>query len=111
MDDVLRGQVILRAHGGCEWCAHRTPPIVVAGEQIAHLHSRGIGGNRKLRDVLENMIYACDDCALMTDGIHGSGGSTQYRDVHLDLFGSRFWDMPRHFVAWERAEALRELIQ
>ena len=105
MDDVLRGQVILRAMGGCEWC--RT----IAGTQIAHLHSRGMGGNRKQRDVLNNLMWLCDDCALMSDGTRGSGGSTQYRDAHLELLGDRFLDMPFNVIAFERAEALRELIQ
>ena len=106
MDKVLRGQVTLRARGGCEW-----PQCRAAGEEIAHLHSRGMGGNRKLRDVLDNLMWLCGRHARHSDGERGPGGSTAYRDSHLELFGDRFLDMPFNVIAFERAEALRELIQ
>ena len=106
MDDVLRGQVILRAMGGCEW-----PQCDKPGDEIAHAHSRGMGGNRKARDVLDNMLWLCKTHARHSDGEYGPGGSHEYMKSHFDLFGPRYMDMPASFVGFERAEALRELIR
>ena len=106
MDKVLRGQVILRAMGACEWSQ-----CVKPGMEIAHLHSRGAGGNRKARDVLDNLMFMCRTHALLSDGSYSTGGPHEYLEEHLKLFGPRFLLMAENTIAYERAESLRELIQ
>jgi hypothetical protein len=97
----LRLLIIERSAGTCEW-----PKCYNAGKEAAHAHSRGMGGNRDARDVLENLSWLCDMHARFSDGELSGYGCDAYRKAHLDLLGSRFLDMPAHFVAYERAEEL-----
>jgi len=106
MDKELRETVIARSNGFCQW-----PQCESRGEEIAHLRSRGMGGNRKTRDVEDNLMWLCSDPhARQSDGEYGSGGAQQYLSEHLKLLGAAFLETPAHLIAYERAEALRELI-
>ena len=97
---ALRAQVIERSGGVCEWnrCVER-------GDELAHLHSIGMGG-RKSADTLTNVMWLCWDHARISDGLYATGGLEQYRRAHLDIGV----DLMGVSVAWSRAEALRESI-
>ncbi len=100
---ALRAEVFERDHDTCVWCGK-------PATEMMHFTSRGMGGS-KYRDTKENNGAGCFDCARMSDGEYGSGGAEQYRLAHLVLFGARFLEMPVNVVAWERAEALREIVK
>ena len=102
----LRAEIITRSQGRCEW-----PQCAEPGKEVAHLHSRGMGGNREKRDVAGNLMFLCRDHARISDGEHGSGGPAQYRLAHILLLGAGVFDgMSLDRRGWERAEALRRHI-
>ena len=93
-----------RDRGHCRW-----PECPLPADETAHLHSKGMGG-RPSANSLENLMCACSDHARISDGEYGSGGAEQYRRAHLLLLGPRFLDLPSHLIAWERAEALADVV-
>ena len=99
---ALRDAVRARAFDRCEF-----PACPNAGQELAHLHSVGMGG-RVSADDPDNAMWACRDHARITDGEYGSGGVKQYRDAHalLGLAG-----VPPDRLGWERAEALVALVR
>jgi hypothetical protein len=69
-----------------------------------------MGGKPSANDPA-NLILLCHMHALMSDGEHWSGGAQEYRVEHERLLGVRvFADMSRRVLAWERAEALTQLV-
>lgn len=60
--DALREQVKARAHGRCEWSGCTT-----WGEQLAHLHHRGLGGSEAANEP-SNAIWACQQHHDLLDG-------------------------------------------
>ena len=105
----LREQARVRAGGCCDWPGHRTH----AGEELAHFHSVGRGGNPDgSRHVLSNVGFLCADSARVSDGEHGSGGAVQYRQFMIQLLGAVVFDgMTLDRRGWERAEALTRHIR
>ena len=104
---VIRQMVVDRSEGRCDWPSHYH-----AGDELAHLHSIGLGGNPSGdRDAWNNVAFLCTDAARVSDGERGSGGAAQYREFHVQLFGPRFLVMVPSFVGWERAEALKRHIE
>ncbi len=101
----LRAAVFERDKGMCRW-----PKCVERADESAHLTSRGMGGS-KHRDTLDNACALCWNHARMSDGEHGDGGASQYLRAHLDLLGAAFLEMEASYIAYERAEALREIIR
>ena len=103
---ALREEIIARSQGRCQW-----PQCAEPGKEIAHLHSRGMGGNREKRDVAGNLMFLCRDHARISDGEMGSGGPAQYRLAHIQLLGAGVFDgMSLDRRGWERAEALRRYL-
>jgi len=101
----LRESVIERSVGVCEW-----PECFDPGGELAHLRSIGMGG-RKSADTIDNVMWLCSDPhARLSDGEYGSGGAPEYLSEHLKLMGPAFLEIPANLIAWERAEALRGLI-
>ena len=99
----LRALVVNRSDGHCEWPQHHEH----AGNELAHLHSLGMGGNPlKDRDTPANVAWLCRDAARASDGEHGSGGAAQYRQFHIQLLGAAVFDQSPAARAWNRAEAL-----
>ena len=101
----LRAEIVARSGGRCEWKSCYEP-----GVEAAHLHSRGIGGNRVSRDRIDNLAFLCWSHARMSDGEYGDGGAEGYRESHLVLFGARYLEMDAGVIAYERAETLKALI-
>lgn len=92
---ALRAQ-LFDLGNGCEY-----PHCAAPGTQMAHLHSIGMGG-RASADTIDNVMRACDDHALLTDGaIPGHRGSQWVTD-QLALIGIA--GRPK---AWVVADALR----
>jgi hypothetical protein len=99
---VLRSQVRELSGGVCEWCQQRP------GTSLAHIHSIGMGG-RKSADDLANVFWACDACALASDGRQRNW--PEFKQLHTILFGEGWeWRIPMNQWAWERAEALTALV-
>ncbi len=105
----LREMVRVRSAGVCEWPQHERH----AGDELAHAHSIGRGGNPDgSRDVWNNVAWLCTDSARVSDGEHGSGGAVQYRLFMIQLLGAGvFGGMTVDRRGWERAEALRRHIE
>lgn len=59
---ALREFVMERARGVCEW-----PGCTDAGEQLAHLSHRGMGGSREA-NTLENVAWLCERHHDLLDG-------------------------------------------
>jgi hypothetical protein len=101
---VLRCQARELAGGMCDW-----PQCGRPGEELAHLHSIGLGG-RKSADVIENLAWLCKPHALMSDGLQ-PGGWPAYKQAHQALLGADYEErVTPDRVAFERAEALTRLI-
>ena len=100
----LRAVVMERSQGRCEW-----PQCGQPATESAHIHSIGMGGRASADDPL-NAFAACFSHARISDGEYGSGSSPQYEQSHLDLLGDAYVGLPRHLIAWTRAEALRRLV-
>ena len=98
----LREAAFARDHNTCIWPGCWKPAV-----ELMHLHSRGFGG-RNSADTLDNVGAGCFDHARISDGEYGSGGAAQYRQAHVELFGTL--ETPSHLIAFERAEALRATI-
>ncbi len=105
----LRETARVRSAGRCDWPGHRGH----AGDELAHFHSIGSGGNPDgSRDLPNNWGFLCRDSARVSDGEHGSGGAVQYRLFMIQLLGARVFDgMTVDRRGWERAEALRRHIE
>lgn len=99
---VLRCQARELAGGLCEWCRERP------GTQLAHIHSIGMGG-RPSADELSNVFWACDVCALASDGKQRNW--PEFHQLHTMLLGEG-WEqrIPPNRWAYERAEALTRLV-
>ena len=95
-----RDHIWQRDHYRCQW-----PECSNPGAEVAHAHSRGMGGSPSRNDPT-NLLLLCSNHARISDGEYGSGGASQYREAHLLLFGPRYLEMPPNIVAWERAEEL-----
>lgn len=116
----VRDAAFRRARYSCEW-----PGCPAPASELAHLHSKGMGGKRgRVVDTLDNVIAACWLHARITDG-EGAGrfglptradridprvetlkmlATTGYLDELgglENLVGS---------VAWHRAEGLRRVV-
>ena len=100
----LREQMMERDNWQCRWTGCHQPAA-----EMAHIHSIGAGG-RKSADELGNVFGACRLHARLSDGEYGSGGAPEYLSEHLKLMGPAFLEIPANLIAWERAEALRGLI-
>lgn len=99
----LREQVKDISGGHCEY-----PKCRLAGTQLAHLHSIGMGG-RKTVDTIDNTAWFCDDHALLSDGgIPGTHGKGWYIE-QLALAGVDYRDTGQR-KAWHIAEMLRSVI-
>ncbi len=104
---VTRGERRRRLHAalsdlgsGCEFPGCREPAT-----QMAHLHSIGMGG-RASADTLDNVMRACADHALLTDGgIPGHRGRDWYQTEVEKLTPVPGLTDPHS--AWDIAEALR----
>jgi len=101
---ALRETVMERDNWQCRWPSCHQPAV-----EMAHIHSVGAGG-RKSADELGNVFGACRLHARLSDGEYGAGGAPEYLSEHLKLLGAAFLETPAHLIAYERAEALRELI-
>jgi len=101
----LRAIVFERDGGRCIW-----PSCVEPALELAHFHSLGSGGSNE-RDVASNSGAMCRPHARASDGEYGPGGKDDYRRDHINLFGPGYQDIPPHRLAWERAEALTELVR
>jgi hypothetical protein len=99
---VLRCQARDISGGTCEWCGEGP------GTSLAHIHSIGMGG-RKSADTLANVFWACDKCALASDGIQRNW--PEFMRLHTLLLGEG-WEtrIPMSRWGFERAEALTRLI-
>lgn len=96
----LRNKVFERAHGYCEW-----PTCTEPAEELAHLHSKGMGGNRNANR-LDNAIAACWLHARFTDGHHPAS-----HDATVRMFGDIGYEWEwSGSLAWHRAEALKRWI-
>ena len=93
----LRAEVFARARGYCEW-----PTCVEPASELAHLHSRGMGGSAEA-DSADNVMAACWLHARITDGHHPAS-----KDETVRMFSrvGYAWEWVGS-VAWHRAEALR----
>ena len=94
----LREQVIARSGGRCEW-----QDCVLAGAELAHLHSVGSGG-RPSADTLDNVCWLCRPHARMSDGERVAGWD-------FDAEHARLGVVPGPGLAWRRAEALRNQLR
>ncbi len=106
-DAELRVEVFALANGMCEWPGHDTVPAT----ELAHLHSKGIGG-RPSANALLNGMAACADHARITDGLYAGGGKRQYVEAHAELgivIGKSV--MADAGIGWARSEKLREHLE
>jgi len=101
---ALRAEVMQRDNWQCIWTGCYQSAV-----ELGHLHSIGAGG-RKSADALDNVAAFCRLHARLSDGEYGSGGAPEYLSEHLKLMGPAFLEMPAANIAFERAEALRGLI-
>lgn len=101
---ALRAQVFELDEGQCRWpgCKHRA-------DELAHLHSRGMGGRRSA-DTVENCMAACQLHARMSDGLQPNGWP-DFVQQHILLLGEG-WEarIPMSRWGFERAEALTRLV-
>jgi hypothetical protein len=100
---VLRCQARELSGGLCEWC--RENP----GTELAHIHSIGMGG-RPSADALSNVFWACQACALASDGKQRNW--PEFHRLHTMLLGEG-WERRIPMARWgfERAEALKERVR
>jgi len=101
---ALRAEVFERDGYQCVWTECFQP-----AQELMHFHSIGAGG-RKSADALDNVGAGCKLHARLSDGEYGSGGAAEYAAEHFKLFGGRYLELEAGTVAWERAEALRGLV-
>jgi len=104
---MTRGQRRRRLHAllselgsECEW-----PGCAAPATQMAHLHSIGMGG-RASADTLDNVMRACDDHALLSDGAIPGNRSSAWAGEQLAALG--ITGRPK---AWDVAEALKDYTQ
>jgi len=106
-DAELRARALQR-DGWCRW-----PGCPNNATELAHLHSKGIGG-RPSAQTLDNVAMMCPDHARISDGEYGSGGRAQYEREHRKLWEAAAWFVPasppKAEWAWWRAEALHRLL-
>jgi hypothetical protein len=108
LDPATRALVIELDGGACQWpgCEH-------PATEIAHLHSRGMGGTPDgARDHPTNLMCACWRHARYTDGETGDGSWAEYADAHYRLLGRQARHLLVHpdRLAYARAEHLRGLL-
>lgn len=98
---TLRAQTFERAGGYCEW-----PTCTDRAEELAHLHSKGMGGSRTANR-LDNVMAACWLHARITDGHHPAS-----KDETIRMFGrlGYEWNWVGS-LAWHRAEALANYLR
>lgn len=90
----------------CCWptCPHR-------GTEIAHFHSKGMGGTPDgRRNAVDCQGLMCYPHARMSDGLQ-PGGWPAYKRAHQALLGDDYEErITPDRVAYERAEALTRLV-